>query len=64
MGVGVAQSLVTAVQLFDPQSIENARPRMRLKWPGDDRTWIWKDEEWVALNGRFYGGDMWIEQDP
>jgi hypothetical protein len=31
----------------------------RVRWPGDDRVWVWNGEEWVGERTAFDGGDAW-----
>lgn len=31
----------------------------RVRWPGDDREWVWSGEEWIPLRVTFDGGDAW-----
>lgn len=41
------------------------RPRVgqRLRWPGDDREWVWNGEEWIGTRTTFDGGDAWADPD-
>lgn len=41
------------------------RPRVgqRLRWPGDDREWVWNGEEWIGTRTAFDGGDAWADPD-
>lgn len=33
----------------------------RVRWPDDERVWVWNGEEWVHLRKQFDGGDSWVD---
>lgn len=48
-----------------PPEPEAQLPRVgqRVRWPGDDREWVWDGQEWVGLRTAFDGGDAWEDPD-
>ncbi|MBX3471717.1 MAG: hypothetical protein KF878_33090 [Planctomycetes bacterium] len=39
------------------------RVGQRVRWPGDDRVWVWSGEEWVGERTDFDGGDLWEDEE-
>lgn len=43
-----------------PEGVDVSPPvGQRLRWPDDDREWIWDGEHWVVFRRIFDGGDAW-----
>ncbi|MCO5171873.1 MAG: hypothetical protein M9894_36700 [Planctomycetes bacterium] len=39
------------------------RVGQRVRWPGDDRVWVWDGEAWVGERTLFDGGDLWEDEE-
>lgn len=42
-----------------PPDRHGPRRGQRVRWPGDDRVWVWTGKEWVGERTAFEGGDWW-----
>ncbi len=46
-----------------PADVEGVpRPGRLIRWPGEQRDWLWTGEKWVGMVPEFDGGDVWCEE--
>jgi len=51
------------VPILPPDLRGSPRPGRRIRWPGEDREWVWDGEAWVTVSRQFDGGDVWRDED-